>query len=167
MSEVDALIVGPDAGSAVPMLGMWSKVDTQLDGRLLVMEGEIAPGQLILPHTHTREDECAYVLSGQLTYQLGEDVRTVTAGCYVVKPKGIPHAFWNAGAGPARVIEMHVPGQMTSFYTELAAIFEADDPGSAAWQRAFAELNDRYGIIQHWDRVPEISSRYGVGASRS
>ncbi|MCW2646751.1 MAG: cupin protein [Pseudonocardiales bacterium] len=167
MSELDALIVGPEDGSAVPILAMWAKVDTQLDGRLLVMEGEIAPGQLILPHTHTREDECAYVLAGELTYQLGEDVRTVTAGSYVVKPKGIPHAFWNAGADPARVIEMHVPGQMTGFYAELAAIFEADEPGSAAWQRALAELNDRYGIIQHWDRVAEISARYGVGASRS
>ena len=66
MSDVDALIVGPKAGSAVPMLAMCSKVDTQLGSRLLVMEGEIAPGQLILPHTHTREDECAYVPSGEL-----------------------------------------------------------------------------------------------------
>jgi mannose-6-phosphate isomerase-like protein (cupin superfamily) len=167
MSDTDALIVRPEDGAPIPMLAMWRKVAAQVDGGLLVMEGEIAPGQLILPHTHTREDECAYVLAGELTYQLGEDVWTVTAGSYVVKPRGIPHAFWNAGAHPARVMEMHAPGQMTGFYAELAAIFQTEEPGSQAWQRAFAGLNERYGIIQHWDRVAELSSRYGVGASRS
>ena len=119
MSTTDAglkaLIVKPDGGSAVPLLGMWHKVDAgHLDGRLLVMEGEIQPGQLIVPHTHTREDECAYVLSGELTYQLGDEVRPVTAGSYVVKPRGIRHAFWNSGAQPARVVEMLVPATFGS-----------------------------------------------------
>src|SRR6188508_2387088 len=52
--QVEALIVRPGGGSAVPLLGMWHKVAAgHLDGRLLVMEGEIQPGQFILPHTHT------------------------------------------------------------------------------------------------------------------
>jgi quercetin dioxygenase-like cupin family protein len=165
---VNALIVKPGSGSAVPLLGMWHKVDAgHLEGRLLVMEGEIQPGQFIVPHTHTREDECTYVLSGELTYQLGEEVRLVTAGTYVVKPRGIAHAFWNAAAEPARVVEMHVPATLGGFYDELAAIFESDEPGSPAWQRAFDQLNDRFGIIQHWDRIAEISQRFGVGPARS
>jgi quercetin dioxygenase-like cupin family protein len=165
-ATVDALIVGPGGGAPVPVLGMWHKVGAaHLDGRLLVMEGEIAPGQLVLPHTHTHEDECAYVLAGELTYQIGEQVRPVAAGSCVVKPRGIAHAFWNAGSRPARVLEMHVPATMDRFYDELAAIFAADEPGSPAWQRGFAELNDRYGIIQHWDRAAELTRRYGVRAA--
>ncbi len=161
---VEALIVRPGGGSAVPLLGMWHKVAAgHLDGRLLVMEGEIQPGQFILPHTHTREDECAYLMSGELTYQIGDEVRVVTAGSYIVKPRGIPHAFWNATAEPARVMEMHVPATLGCFYDQLAAIFESDEPGSPDWQRAFDQLNNRFGIIQHWDRSAEISRRYGVG----
>lgn len=167
-ATLDALIVGSADGAAVPALGMWHKVGAgSVDGRLLVMEGEVAPGQLVLPHTHTREDECAYVLSGELTYQIGDAVRTVSAGTYVVKPRGIAHAFWNDGTRSARVMEMHVPATMNSFYDELGGLFNVLEPGTPEWRREFTDLNDRYGIIQHWDRGAEISERYGVGASRS
>lgn len=167
-SDGEPLIVKPDDGPEVPVLGMRHKVDAgHLNGRLLVMEGEIQPGQLIVPHTHTREDECAYLLSGELTYQLGDQVRLVTAGSYVVKPRGIPHAFWNSGTEPARVVEMHVPATFSRFYDDLATVFEASEPGSPGWQQSIDDLNDRYGIVQHWDRTGEISRRYGVGAARS
>jgi len=165
---VESLVVEPGTGAAVASLHMTHKVDgDHLEGRLLVMEGVIPPGQLILPHTHSREDECAYVLSGELTYQIGELVRTAPAGTYVVKPRGIPHAFWNATATPATVMEMHVPATMALFYDELAELFASVSPGTPAWQQAFDELSNRYGITQHWERIAAISERHGVGVPRS
>jgi hypothetical protein len=85
----------------------------------------------------------------------------------VVKPRGVAHAFWNAGADPARVLEIHLPATFDRFYDELAAIFAVHDTGGPAWRRAFNELNDRYGLIQHWDQAEQITARYGVGAQRS
>ena len=167
-ATLDSLVVEPGGGARVPVLKMLHKVEAfHLDGRLLVLEGEIPPGQLIVPHTHTSEDECAYVLSGELTYQIGEEVRAAPAGTYVVKPRGIPHAFWNASSKPARVMEMHVPATMDRFYDELAEIFAEQEPGTHGWQQAFDGLSKRHGITQHWDRVAELSRRYGVGASPS
>jgi quercetin dioxygenase-like cupin family protein len=166
--DVDRLVIGPGAGRPVPALGMWHKVGrAQLGSGLVIMEGVITPGQLVLPHTHTREDECAYVLSGVLTYQLGDEVRPAAAGTYVVKPRGIPHAFWNATSEPARVLELHLPATFERFYDELAEIFAVHLPGSAQWRQDFDRLNARYGIIQHWDRAAELAERYDVGASRS
>jgi quercetin dioxygenase-like cupin family protein len=166
--HADDLVIGPDRGDDVPALGMRHKVDaTHCGGRLLVMEGEILPGQLIPPHTHSREDECAYILSGVLMYQLGEEVRTVSAGTYVVKPRGVPHAFWNAGSEPARVMELHVPATFARFYDELAAVFAAYAAGTEEWRAEFDLLNARYGLVQHWDRVAGISARYGVGLGPS
>jgi quercetin dioxygenase-like cupin family protein len=166
--DVERMLVGPDEGARIPVLDMWHKVSgAQLDGGLLIMEGVIAPGQLVVPHTHTREDECAYVLSGVLTYQIGDEVRTAFAGSYVAKPRGIPHAFWNASPEPARVMELHLPATFERFYDELAEIFAQHHPGSAPWREAFDRLNARYGVIQHWDRAAEIAARYNVGASRS
>jgi quercetin dioxygenase-like cupin family protein len=163
-----SLIIDPGGGATVPVLGMVHKVGAgHLDGRMLIMEGVIGPGQLIVPHTHTREDECAYVLSGTLTYQIGDVVRDAPAGTFVVKPRGVAHAFWNAGADPARVLEIHLPATFDRFYDELAAIFAVHDTGGPAWRRAFNELNDRYGLIQHWDQAEQITARYGVGAQRS
>jgi quercetin dioxygenase-like cupin family protein len=31
-------------------------------------------------------------------------------GSYVVKPRGVPHAFFNAGPGTVRVMEILTPG---------------------------------------------------------
>lgn len=164
----DFLVIEPASGDLVAPLGMRHKVNAaHCGGRLLVMEGEIPPGQLIPPHTHSREDECAHILSGVLTYQIGEEIRTVSAGTYVVKPRGVPHAFWNSGSEPARVIELHVPATFDRFYDELAAIFATYAPGSERWRSEFDRLNDRYGLVQHWDRVAEISERYGVGVISS
>jgi quercetin dioxygenase-like cupin family protein len=166
--DIDALVVGPGGGEAIAGFGMWHKVSARhLDGQLLVMEGEIRPGQLIFPHTHSREDECAYVISGTVHYEIGDEVRAATAGTYVVKPRGVPHAFWNSGTEPARVLEMHVPATFERFYDELASIFATHAVGSQQWRDEFDRLNGRYGIIQHWDRVAEIYSQYGVGGELS
>jgi quercetin dioxygenase-like cupin family protein len=163
-SGAHSLIIGPDEGAVVPGADMVHKVGaSHLTGSLLIMEGVIRPGQLIAPHTHTREDECAYVLSGQLTYQIGDLVRTVSAGTYVVKPRGIPHAFWNGGSEPARVMELHLPATFDRFYDEGARIFAAYGVGDPEGQRAFSELSERYGLVQHWERVAEITARYGLG----
>lgn len=35
--------------------------------------------------------------------------------------RGIPHAFWNSGGEPARVMEIHVPATFGRFYDELGA----------------------------------------------
>jgi quercetin dioxygenase-like cupin family protein len=166
--DAHALIIDPADGLQVPGLGITYKVGAEhLGGTVLIVEGVIGPGQLIVPHTHTREDECSYILSGTLTYQIGEVVRDATAGTYVVKPRGVAHAFWNAGAEPARLIEIHLPATFEGFYHELADIFTAHQPGEPAWRQAFDELNDRYGLVQHWDQADQITARYGVGAHRS
>jgi hypothetical protein len=89
------------------------------------------------------------------------------AGTYVVKPRGIPHAFWNSSQEPARVLEIHLPATFDRFYDELADIFAVHEPGGTAWRHAFDELNERYGLIQHWDQVEQLANRYGVGAHRS
>src|SRR5258708_39225151 len=119
------------------------------DGRVLIVEGLIGPGQLIVPHTHTREHECSYILSGTLTYQIGEVVRDAPAGTYVVKPRGGAHAFWDAGTEPARLIEIHLPAPFERLYHELADLFTAHQPGGPAWRQRFDEPNDRYRPVQH------------------
>jgi uncharacterized cupin superfamily protein len=77
---------------------------------------------LIPPHTHSHEDECSYVLEGHRTFDVGGSVVTVGPGSYVVKPRGVFHAFWNATDEPARVMEIHAPGAFEAFYGELAQI---------------------------------------------
>lgn len=44
------------------------------DGRLFVFQGALQPGEFIPPHTHSREDEVTFIVSGDLTFDLGGSV---------------------------------------------------------------------------------------------
>ncbi len=130
-------------------------------GALAIMEGTIATRQLIPPHTHSREDECSYVLSGALMFQVGEEVVNASAGCYVVKPRNIPHAFWNVEPQPARVMEIHSPGGFERHYDEMGKLDDAGLMGDAR-RLAVSEIQRRYDVTFHWERVPTLVERYGL-----
>jgi quercetin dioxygenase-like cupin family protein len=130
-------------------------------GALAVLEGTIAPGQLIPPHTHTREDECSFVLSGELTFEVGGQIVTATAGCYVIKPRDIAHAIWNAGSEPARNMEIHVPGGFERHYDEMRELDVAGIEGDER-RAAVADIQRRYGVTFHWDRIPALAAEHGL-----
>jgi mannose-6-phosphate isomerase-like protein (cupin superfamily) len=51
-------------------------------------------------HTHRREDEWSYVLEGEVGVELAGEVVVARPGDLVLKPRDVPHAFWNAGDAP-------------------------------------------------------------------
>jgi quercetin dioxygenase-like cupin family protein len=156
-------VIRPGEGTRVPALDMAHKVDADhFGGRLLVMEGRIAPGALVPPHTHTREDECSYVISGSVVFQVGEDTVTAEAGSYVIKPRGVPHAFWNPGSEPARVMELHVPATFAHYYDEAGAILTDSAMTPQERREALDAHHARYGVTFHWDRVADLVERHGV-----
>lgn len=63
------------------------------------------------------------------------------------------HTFWNAGPGPARLLEVIAPAGFEIYFAELA---EADDPG----QRQ--ELAAKYGVTYSSDRVAGLISKYNL-----
>lgn len=61
------------------------------------------------PHVHHEHTDAFYVLAGELTFELGDEVATVSAGEFIAVPPGVPHSFSNAGNGPARWLTIHAP----------------------------------------------------------
>jgi quercetin dioxygenase-like cupin family protein len=169
MSErLTARVIRPGEGRTVPALGMQYKVGAATrSANLLVMEGVVLPGVLVTPHTHTREDECSFILEGSLTYLVGDDVLEATAGSYVPKPRNVRHAFWNASHAPAKVIEVHTPTTFEHYYDRLGAIFESHDPGGAAFRHAFDELAAEHGLVLDWALHDDLNRRYRLGAPSS
>ena len=79
----------------------------QTGGRFAVVEHPLPPHSMGSPvHTHTREDEITYVAEGTVGVQIGDKVYEAGPGVTIRKPRGIPHAFWNAGDTPARLSEI-------------------------------------------------------------
>jgi uncharacterized RmlC-like cupin family protein len=86
---------------------------------------------------HTREDECAYVLAGDLRWKLGDELSATPAGSFVFIPRGVAHTFQNTGAEPGRMLVMFAPAGMEGFFDRLSEL-TAFDPD--AFRRAGAEV---------------------------
>jgi mannose-6-phosphate isomerase-like protein (cupin superfamily) len=68
------------------------------------------PGRPIAPlHVHHEDDEAWYVLEGRLGFRLGDEERVAGAGEAVLAARGVPHAYWNADAAPARYLLVMPP----------------------------------------------------------
>jgi mannose-6-phosphate isomerase-like protein (cupin superfamily) len=107
-------VVGPGDGKAVDLgsLGVrfmvWSE---ESGGGFSLVEHPIPPRTLAAPlHRHTNEDEYSYILEGRMGAQLGDEVVHAEVGDLVFKPRDQWHAFWNAGDGPCRILEIISPG---------------------------------------------------------
>jgi mannose-6-phosphate isomerase-like protein (cupin superfamily) len=126
-------------------------------GAFGLVEHDLPASQLGSPvHTHEHEDEYSYVLTGRLTAQVGDSVIEAGPGELLVKPRGIPHAFWNAGSEPVRFLELISPGGFEEYFFELAAPFNAQD------EAAMGEVVSRYRLDLRMETVPELIERNGL-----
>jgi uncharacterized cupin superfamily protein len=118
------------------------------------------------PHTHAREDECDFVLEGELTCDVGGEVVLAPAGSCVLKPRNVPHAFYNAGSETARVVGIITPGGIEGYfdeYEQIASKLASGEIDEEEHRRSRAELGERYGITWHDERIPEARARFGIG----
>ncbi len=161
--EKNKIFIGPDDGVALPVLDMVHKVTAEdSGGALTIIEWSLPPGAMIPPHTHGREDECNFVLEGELTCDIDGEIGVAPAGWYAVKPRGVPHALCNVGTEPVRVLEILTPGGLERYFDEYEEIVSSEmSEDQRRWARA--ELGERYGITWHDERIPEAKARFGIG----
>src|SRR3954449_5522313 len=117
-------------------------------GGFSLVEHTIAPRALAAPtHTHEHEDEYSFVLSGRMGALVGEEVVEAGPGDLVIKPRGIPHAFWNAADEETRVLEIISPGGFEQYFTDIAPLLNAGEPDFAA----IGAVQARYGLSMDVD----------------
>jgi quercetin dioxygenase-like cupin family protein len=162
--ERSKILKAPDQGAHLPTLDITHKVMAEASGdSLLIDEWGLPPGEMISPHTHAREDECSYVLKGELACYVGGEVVLAPAGSYVVKPRGVPHAFYNGGSDTVRVMEILTPGGSFEGYFDEYEEVASRKMGNEEHNKARAELGKRYGITWHDELIPEVRSHFGMG----
>jgi quercetin dioxygenase-like cupin family protein len=66
-------------------------------GEYCLLEVSLASGMGVPRHTHTREDEAYYVLSGELEVTVGDEAFILRAGDTLIAPRDIPHQLRNSG----------------------------------------------------------------------
>ncbi len=156
-------LVEPGAGELISLggLGVQFKIGgKQTGGLLAIVEHPIEPGRLVPPHVHHDEDEYSYVLEGHIGARIGDQIIEAGPGSYIIKPRNIPHTFWNVGPEPARLIEMITPAGFENFFHELGNLAGTAAPHDFPMRRA--ELGARYNqdFVDGW--AEELKERYGL-----
>ena len=82
----------------------------QTGGAYSLFERSVPPGGGDPPHIQHREDECFYVVEGELDFLVGEEVLAARAGSLIFVPRGTVHALTNTGETPARILDVTTPG---------------------------------------------------------
>src|SRR5437660_12828754 len=87
----------------------------------VMMFEEVAPVSTDTPmHLHHDSDEIAYVLSGEITFKIGDQVTVGGAGTCAFMPRDVPHAWKSTGIETGRVLFLYTPGRAGKLSEEMA-----------------------------------------------
>ena len=78
-------------------------------GSIMLFEETVPAGTKSMFHLHYGSDEVAYVLSGEITFMVGDEVTVGGPGTCTFMPRGVQHAWKNSGAETARVLFLYTP----------------------------------------------------------
>ena len=157
------VLVLPGAGKSVSLGGLgavFKLFGEDTGGSFALVEHPMAPRSLGAPvHTHRHEDEYSYVLEGEIGAEVGGRALRAGPGALVVKPRGVPHAFWNPTDAPARLLEIISPGGFERYFEEMAAAFA---PGAPPDMMRVAEIQARYGVEMDLGSMPRLVAEHGL-----
>ena len=110
------------------------------------VRGNAPPGIATGYHLHHNSDEIAYVLSGEITFKIGDQITVGGPGTCAFMPRGIPHAWKSTGAETGRILFSYTPAEAGKWFEELRlserSIDDMDDSERA-------EIHRRHG----WERI--------------
>jgi uncharacterized RmlC-like cupin family protein len=101
-------------------------------------------------HTHTREDEAYYVLSGELEVIVGGETFILGAGDTLIAPRDIPHQLRNSGDVENHYLIMFSPSGVEGFL-KATAVPAPDNAAAPTEPPAVAVRN-----------VHELAADYGI-----
>jgi quercetin dioxygenase-like cupin family protein len=119
-------------------------------GAYCLLDMRVAPGKGVPRHTHTREDEALFVLSGELEASVGDEIFTLRAGETLIAPRNIPHQLRNSGSVPNHYLIMFSPAGFEEFL-KATSVPAPDNAGAPTEPPAIAVQN-----------VFELASDYGI-----
>jgi mannose-6-phosphate isomerase-like protein (cupin superfamily) len=91
------------------------------DGQIGIVEIGV-PGPWSGPPLHHHDfDEPFYVLDGELTFQLGDELREAGPGTLTFAPRGSHHTLANLSGRPARYLLVITPAGFERYLARLAA----------------------------------------------
>jgi len=162
MATTAVRIVGPRDGKLGKLGGIGVRfmvAGAESGGGFALVEHPMEPRALAAPmHRHSREDEYSFVLEGRVGADLGGEIVYGETGDLIFKPRGQWHTFWNAGDGPARILEIISPAGFEKFFDKMTDLASRGELGPGT----MAALAAEYGAEVDMDSVAELVATHGV-----
>ena len=93
----------------------------------MMFEETLPPGTASLYHLHHDSDEVAWVLAGEFTFKIGDEVTAGGPGTCAFMPRDVPHAWKNTGGETGRVLFLYTPAAAGGYIEALAQRRPTDD----------------------------------------
>lgn len=140
----------PDGGERLSWMGeptMLKLTGEQTGGLYAVAEIISTPEGFVPLHVHHREDEAFFVLDGEVTFTIGEDVVEAGPGSFAFGPRDVPHRY--AVVTPsARMLMLFSPAGFEGF------IRETSEPADS--------LETKVPDALDAEQILEAAARYGA-----
>lgn len=149
VTATEPFVRAPAAGSQLNVLGVthiYKATAAETGGSFSLWEDIVPPGAGAPPHTHSREDEAFYVLSGEIQIEFeGEAApHRVGPGGFFFGARHRRHGYRNVGDEPARVLVLCTPSVgLDEMFAELDA---ATAEGTPAIEK-LAAICAKYGVV--------------------
>jgi len=121
--DARAIVVPPGGGPVLSMAPGRSAALKLLSGdtgeSVMAFEETAPPGTDTTFHLHYDSDELVYVLSGEFTFKIDDQVTIGGPGTCAFIPRGVAHAWKNSGAEAGRALFLYTPAPAGKFFEEL------------------------------------------------
>lgn len=114
------------------------------NGVLSAIEVTSPRGAVPPMHVHRREDEAFYVLQGDYSVFIGDDVIAASPGTWIWGPRDVPHGY-QLHSEHGRHLSLLLPGGFEAFFEEVASIAQPQaDPRTEIGR--LAAIAAHYGV---------------------
>jgi mannose-6-phosphate isomerase-like protein (cupin superfamily) len=150
------VVVPPEGGMKLGS-GAWKLTADNTGGSLALCEfknKDTTDWNWVPNHAHTREDEIWYVLEGELTFRINNQLITAGPGSTVFGPRNTMHAY-RISRAPARYLLMLTPAGIDRLFLEVDSIGKRFPRGSSEFFKRVAPLSAKYGSYHQpqWDSI--------------
>src|SRR5215469_14579588 len=124
MSEAQGFVVPPGGGTRIDSSAPGRFFALKLLGRetggsVMMFEETLPAGTASLHHLHHDSDEVAWVLEGEFTFKVGDEVTSGGPGTCVFMPRHVAHAWKNTGDKTGRALFFYAPAGAGGYIEEM------------------------------------------------
>jgi quercetin 2,3-dioxygenase len=107
-----------------------SMKDTNGDLTIFEYTGNVKGGPPL--HIHLHQDEIFFIVEGNYTFKVGEDIHQLTAGDTIFLPRQVPHTFAQT-SGTGKMFFLFTPsGKMEEYFRVLSKLTAPPTPEQGA-----------------------------------